>query len=64
MSTISIKEWIKQIDGSLPRLRTKSNHENKVDFVRRVMSWPTFGETSFTVEKPVIFIQTFNSLSN
>lgn len=51
--TIALKEWVSQIDESIKELEGTKNHDIKSKFVRRILTWPSFGESQFILQKPV-----------
>jgi len=52
LKKLDIKDWVTQIDEVLVELRKLSVHEAKVRYVKRVLSWPTFGDSNFMLDKP------------
>ena len=53
VKTLPIKEWVTQIDEAIAEMENLKNHDIKSNFVRRVLSWPTFGDSHFLIHKPV-----------
>jgi len=52
LKALSLPEWIKQIDLTLARYRGKTTSEVKGLFLRRIMTWSAFGDTTYVLQKP------------